>query len=349
MSIAIRVDGVSLNYTAPDKRSIRSLRIFSNRKNRRTIQALKDVSFTVEQGEILGIIGTNGSGKSTMLKVLNGVLAHDAGTIDLYGNSVSLLSLGVGFNPELSGHDNVFLSGLLLGFTEAEIREQYNEIVAFAELGDAIYQPVKTYSSGMHSKLAFSIAVTLKTDILLIDEVLSVGDLQFRQRSQEKMRALMKEPGRTVIIVSHNLTELQQLCDRVLWLEKGRMRAIGPASEVLDAYREEMSLVPANSARLEEPRLKVTPKYKSVLLQWKPVEHAVDYRVYRKEMVEGSRWTPFLDGYPKTELLDENLSSNIAYVYTARARAETPDGRSIWSEFIPSAQVRPLAEPPAEE
>ena len=222
----------------------RSLRPFSlrggkagGRSQRR--EALRGVSFRVEEGEILGVVGRNGSGKSTLLRAAAGILSPDRGSIETFGRSVSLLAIGVGFQPRLTGRDNILLSGLLMGFSEAEIRERTPEIIAFSELGEAIDRPVRTYSSGMYSKLAFSITVTLETSILLIDEVLSVGDARFNQKSFAKMEELIAGEGRTVLMVSHAAATIRRLCTRALWLEEGRVRLEGPVEEVLRAYGEE--------------------------------------------------------------------------------------------------------------
>ena len=204
-------------------------------------EAVRGVSFSVPKGEILGIVGKNGSGKSTMLRAIAGIFSPDTGTIDLKGNSVSLLSIGVGFQPKLTGRENIILSGMLLGFSEEQVRAKMDEIIEFANLGEFIDMPVKTYSSGMHSKLAFSITAILEADIMLIDEVLSVGDAKFKKKSYNKMKELISSEDRTVLIVSHSSETLQELCTSVLWLHEGEMKMIGKPEEVLPAYDEFMS------------------------------------------------------------------------------------------------------------
>ena len=201
---------------------------------------MKHVSFEVEKGEILGIVGKNGSGKSTMLRALAHIFSPDEGTIDTFDNTVSLLSIGVGFQKELSGRENIVLSGMLLGFPEEEIREKMPRIIKFADLGDFIDRPVSTYSSGMYSKLAFSITAILETDIILIDEVLSVGDRRFKKKSYKKMKSLISDKERTVVIVSHNNQSLRDLCTKVLWINEGEMVMIGETNEVLNKYEEYM-------------------------------------------------------------------------------------------------------------
>ena len=161
------------------------------------------MSFGVEKGEIFGMIGSNGSGKSTLMRVIAGLMSPDSGSVDLHGNTVSLLALGVGFHNNLSGRDNIYLSGILMGYSSKEVDEKYDDIADFSELGDYLEKPVRTYSSGMRSKLAFSIAINLRADILLVDEVFSVGDMRFRKKSRAVMEEMMHEEDLTVIIISH--------------------------------------------------------------------------------------------------------------------------------------------------
>ncbi len=198
-------------------------------------------TFEIEEGKILGLIGKNGSGKSTMLRAIAGIFSADEGSIDLHNNTISLLSIGVGFNNNLTGYENIYLSGMLLGFTESQIKEKEQEIIDFADIGEFIYKPVKTYSSGMYSKLAFAITAILETDIMLIDEVLSVGDAKFKEKSYNKMKELILDEHRTVIIVSHSLGTIKELCDEVIWLHDGEVRMQGNAEEVISKYEEFMN------------------------------------------------------------------------------------------------------------
>lgn len=238
---AITIKNLHISYKGLKKTSIRSTFFNRKKKNRfEVFQALKGVSVNIEEGKILGIIGKNGSGKSTMLRAIAGIFSPDKGKVNLHGNTISLLSIGVGFNKKLSGYENIYLSGLLLGFTEEEIKEKEKEIIDFADIGDFIYKPVKTYSSGMYSKLAFAITAILETDIMLIDEVLSVGDVQFRKKSYNKMKELIFDEHRTVIIVSHSTNTLKELCDEVLWLHDGKIKMMGKPKEVLQQYEEFM-------------------------------------------------------------------------------------------------------------
>ena len=237
--IAITVKDLHITYRGLKKTSIRaSWKNFGNKIE--LFKALKGVSFEVEEGKILGMVGTNGAGKSTMLRAIAGIFSPDKGKIDLHGNTISLLSIGVGFNKKLTGKENIYLSGMLLGFSEDEIKAKEKEIIEFADIGDFIYKPVKTYSSGMYSKLAFAITAILETNIILIDEVLSVGDAKFKEKSYNKMKELISDEKRTVIIVSHNLDTIAELCDEVLWLEKGEIMMIGSPEEVLPKYNEFM-------------------------------------------------------------------------------------------------------------
>ena len=204
-------------------------------------EALHGVSFTIDQGEIVGLVGRNGSGKSTLLRVLAGIFEPDRGVVDLHGHTVSLLALGVGFQTQLSGRENIYLSGLLLGFSKQEIDAQIQEIIDFSELGKFIEKPVRTYSSGMQSKLGFAITAILKTDIILVDEVLSVGDAHFKKKSFAKMQELISEKARTVVIVSHNSATIRSTCERVIWLHDGDIKMMGETSLVMDLYDDFMT------------------------------------------------------------------------------------------------------------
>ena len=202
----------------------------------KVFKAVKGVSFEVPKGQILGICGKNGSGKSTLLRAISGIFSTDSGSINLHGNSISLLSIGVGFQKQLTGYENIFLSGMLLGYSKEQIEEKINDIIEFSELGDFIYRPVRSYSSGMHSKLAFSITAILETDIMLIDEVLSVGDIHFKEKSYNKMKELISNDDRTVVIVSHNSNTIKELCNKVIWLHEGLIKAQGDPKDIMDKY-----------------------------------------------------------------------------------------------------------------
>lgn len=237
---AISVKDLKIRYKSVQAYSIKKSLLRLKGVEAKAFEAVRGVSFDVRKGEILGITGKNGSGKSTMLRALANIFSPDEGSIDLHGHSVSLLAIGVGFKSEMTGRENIMLSGMLLGFSEKEVQARMDEIIEFAGLGNFIDMPVRTYSSGMYSKLAFSITAILETEIMLIDEVLSVGDEKFKKKSYEKMKSLISQRNRTVVIVSHNLGTLEELCDRVMWMHEGKIMQIGEPKEVLKAYREFM-------------------------------------------------------------------------------------------------------------
>ncbi len=237
---AITAENVHLSYRSivPVSRRKQASSSPSRKRSGRVerFEALHGISFEIKQGEIVGLVGRNGSGKSTLLRILAGIFEADRGTVDLHGSTVSLLALGVGFLRQLSGRENIYLSAMLLGFSKPQIDKQIDEIIEFSELGDFIEKPVRTYSSGMVSKLGFSISAILKTDIILVDEVLSVGDAKFKKKSFNKMMELISEKTRTVVIVSHDSNTIRRLCTSVIWLHDGDIRMIGPTNEVVNAY-----------------------------------------------------------------------------------------------------------------
>lgn len=238
--IAIEVKDLCIDYRPLKNISIVKTLFHKKDDKEKAFRAVKNVSFEVEKGEILGIVGKNGSGKSTMLRALAGIFRPDEGSIDLKGNSISLLSIGVGFNNEMSGRENIIISGMLLGFSKEQIQERMDSIIDFAEIGEFIDMPVKTYSSGMYSKLAFAITANLETDVILVDEVLSVGDERFKKKSLNKMKELILDKNRTVVIVSHDLNTLKELCDKILWIHEGEVKEYGKPQEILERYREFM-------------------------------------------------------------------------------------------------------------
>ena len=198
-------------------------------------RALKDVSFEIKRGEVVGIVGNNGAGKSTLLKVISGILRPTEGNVEIGGNVVPMLELGSGFDFDLTGRENVFLNGSILGYSESFLKEKYNEIVEFSELGEFIDIPMRNYSSGMIMRLAFSIASMVSPDILIVDEILAVGDAAFQEKSYARMTELMSH-GTTVLLVSHNIEQIRRLCDRVIWLDHGNVVAIGDTAEICDRY-----------------------------------------------------------------------------------------------------------------
>ncbi len=214
------------------------LNIFKRNTYKR-FKALDDVSFSVKQGEFFGIIGRNGSGKSTLLKIIAGIYLPDRGSVKYNGRIVPFLELGVGFNPDLTARENIFLNGTILGLTRAEIRRKFDEIVDFAEIRDFLDTPVKNFSSGMYVRLAFSIAIQVDADIYILDEVLAVGDVGFQKKCFRRLDELQKKKA-TIIFVSHDVETVQKQCDRVLLLEHGKVDTIGPPKEVVKRYRKKI-------------------------------------------------------------------------------------------------------------
>ncbi|MBS4539137.1 ABC transporter ATP-binding protein [Clostridium sp. D2Q-11] len=243
-NLAIEVKNINVKYKFVKSMNIKQelIKMIKRKKETRTkeVWALKNLSFSIKRGSNVGIIGSNGSGKTTLLKTIASIFQPDSGEICVHENSISLLTLGAGFQPELSGYENIYLNGLILGFTKEQIDAKREEIIEFSGIGDFIYSPIRTYSSGMKTRLAFSIACHIEPDILLIDEVLGVGDESFRQKSNEKLKELI-DHDRTVIMVSHSLPALQELCDELIWIEKGVLKEYGDTETVLNHYKEYMN------------------------------------------------------------------------------------------------------------
>jgi ABC-type polysaccharide/polyol phosphate transport system ATPase subunit len=237
---AVKVEHLSVTYrtTFEKKPTLRSALVRLGRRQRtvREIKAVRDVSFEVPHGTVLGIVGVNGAGKSTLMRTVAGILPPTDGRVEVYGRVSTLLALGVGFKGDLSGRENVVLGGLAAGLTRDQLAAKYDEIAEFAELGDFMDLPMRTYSSGMYGRLAFSVAVNMEPDILLIDEALSVGDARFKQKSFEKMRELC-EQARTIFIVSHGLKGIRKLCNEVIWMHDGRVQMRDEPDTVVDAYK----------------------------------------------------------------------------------------------------------------
>ncbi len=235
----IEVRDLGLKFKMQKRRRSRTLSLLLERSRNQQrsadeFWALRHVSFKVEQGETVGIIGRNGSGKSTLLRVIAGIYPPDEGTVTVDGEVSTLFGLGTGFNAELSGHDNIYLNGVLMGLTKDQVDGIIDDIVGFAELGDFIDMPVRTYSSGMRSRLGFAIAMNVDKDIVLIDEIMGAGDAAFRQKAEAEMTRIMGE--KTVIIVSHNMSAIERFATRVIWFDKGVMAATGDPQEVVEQY-----------------------------------------------------------------------------------------------------------------
>lgn len=239
MSEAIRVSGLSKKYNLYEKPIDRMKEALSitSKNYHREFYALKDVSFSVKKGETVGIIGCNGSGKSTVLKIITGVLNATSGDIDIQGRISALLELGAGFNMEYTGIENVYLNGTMIGMKKEEIDAKLQDILEFADIGDFVYQPCKTYSSGMFVKLAFAVAINIDPEILIVDEALSVGDVFFQAKCFRKFESF-KEMGKTILFVSHDLGSVSKYCDRVIVMHKGRVIKEGPPKEMIDLYKQ---------------------------------------------------------------------------------------------------------------
>ena len=237
----IRVSDVTMRFRMNNDK-ILSLKEFVTTALRGKLQystftALEHVSFEVQKGETIGLIGRNGAGKSTLLKIISGIMKPTEGSVECRGNVVPMLELGSGFDMDLSGRENVYLNGAILGYTKPFLDAKFQEILDFSELGDFINIPIRNYSSGMLARLAFSIAAVVKPEILIVDEILAVGDAQFQEKSKRRMMELMGG-GTTVLLVSHDIEQVKELCRRAVWLEHGRVREIGDAKEVCGAYEQ---------------------------------------------------------------------------------------------------------------
>lgn len=238
----IKVDNVSMRFNLGIEKNF-SLKLFfinlfkpRKKKEKKTdFWALKDVSFEVKRGEVVGFIGSNGAGKSTMLKVIAGVMKPTKGKVEVHGNICPMIELGAGFDMDLTARENIFLNGAVLGYSKKFIEEKFDEIVEFSELKDFLDVPVRNFSSGMTARLAFSIATVVDPEILIVDEILSVGDMAFQAKSEAKMRSLIGG-GTTVLYVSHSIDSIKSICDKAVWLDHGKVVKMGPAAEICDEY-----------------------------------------------------------------------------------------------------------------
>jgi len=238
---AIILENVSVRYRLPSERigtlKEYAIRLLQRRLKHREFWAIKDLDLNIQQGEVFGIVGDNGAGKSTLLKVISKVLRPTTGHVRIYGKIAPLLELGAGFHPELSGRENVFLNGALLGYSHDEMNQVFDEIVEFSELAEFIDAPIRTYSSGMYARLGFAVATAHQPEILIVDEILSVGDEAFQRKCTDRI-AGFRENCATVLMVSHNLDLIAGMCNRAAWLDHGKLIHIGNAEEVVAKYRE---------------------------------------------------------------------------------------------------------------
>ena len=227
-------------YTKPQDRLKEALNPFK-KSYHHDFYAMNDVSFEIKKGETVGIVGKNGAGKSTLLKMITGVLTPTSGSIEVNGKIASLLELGAGFNPEMTGYENIYLNGTLMGFSKEEIDTKVDAILEFADIGEFIQQPVKIYSSGMFARLAFSIAINVEPDILIVDEVLSVGDARFQSKSIKKMESI-RDNGTTILFVSHGIEQIKRFCNKAIWIDNGNLKQIGNQTLVSDLYTDSLHL-----------------------------------------------------------------------------------------------------------
>lgn len=218
--------------------SLKEKLLFWNRNKKEKREVLKDINLTIKNGEAVALIGVNGSGKSTLLKLMTKIIYPNKGKITTYGKLTSLLELGAGFHPDFSGRENIYFNASIFGLTQKEIDDRIDKIIEFSELGSYIDNPVRTYSSGMYMRLAFAVAINVDADILLVDEILSVGDQHFQEKCINKMKELKKE-GKTMVFVTHGLESAKELCDRAVWINKGVIRLDGKTDEVIEKYIEE--------------------------------------------------------------------------------------------------------------
>lgn len=236
----IKVNNVSMKFNLGIEKNFSLKQFFIDllsrkKKEKNEFWALSDVNFEVKKGEVVGFVGSNGAGKSTLLKVIAGVMKPTNGNIEVYGNICPMIELGAGFDMDLTARENIFLNGAVMGYSKEFIEKKFDEIVEFSELKDFLDVPVRNFSSGMVARLAFSIATIVDPEILIVDEILSVGDIAFQQKSENKMRSMIGG-GTTVLFVSHSVEQIKNLCDRAVWLDHGHVKMIGEAKEVCEAY-----------------------------------------------------------------------------------------------------------------
>ncbi len=252
---AIRVDDLSVTYRASfeSRPTLKATlkRLGRRQKVVREIEAVRHVSFDVPHGSVLGVIGANGAGKSTLMRTVAGILPPTSGRVEVHGRVSTLLALGVGFNKNLSGRENVVLGGLAAGLKRDQLAAKYDEIAEFAELGEFMDLPMRTYSSGMYGRLAFSVAVNMEPDILIVDEALSVGDARFKRKSLEKMKQLCSRAG-TILLVSHSLGTVRELCDEVIWMHKGQLVMRDDAATVVGEYTRFLDVGESDVVAMED-------------------------------------------------------------------------------------------------
>jgi len=311
---AITISNLSKVYKIYDNPKDRVLEAFHIGKKQRytEFKALNDVNFSVEQGETVGIIGTNGAGKSTLLKIITGVLNPTQGSVDIHGKVSALLELGAGFNQEYTGIENIYLNGRMMGYTKKEMDERRNGIIEFADIGDFIEQPVKTYSSGMFARLAFAVAINVEPDILIVDEALSVGDVFFQNKCFTKFDELKKK-GVTILFVSHDIESVRQMCSRVLWLDHGKARAFGNTMEICDMYmdKKRKDTVYVSGHITDEGKEEIVVQQIDEEKKYPKLDH-VDDRFHNNKVRIRSAYFTDVDGeYANTQYVDNFYNAHI--------------------------------------
>lgn len=310
--IAIKIDNLSKVYKLYDKpidRMKESLSL-TRKKYSREHYALNDISFQIRKGETVGIIGTNGSGKSTLLKIITGVLTPSCGKVEVNGKVSALLELGAGFNPEYTGLENIYLNGTMMGYSKEEMDPKVNSILEFADIGEFINQPVKTYSSGMFARLAFAVAINVEPEILIVDEALSVGDVRFQLKCMDRMKKMM-EGGTTVLFVSHDINTIKKFCTTAIWLDKGVMKAYGEINRVSDRYLDFLKAGKNdNSAEenIEEKKNDIKP-----FTPRESIAEVIDFKIV--DRLNNNVSEIYLDEYLKIEVVydvyDENIKNPV--------------------------------------
>ncbi len=296
---SIKIQNLTKVYHLYDKSSDRIKETFFKKKLSKDHYALNGISLDVKKGESIGIVGTNGSGKSTLLKLITGVVSPTEGELHTYGKVAALLELGAGFNPEYTGIENIYLNGTMMGYSKEEMEERVPSIIEFADIGDFVYQPVKSYSSGMFARLAFAVSISVEPDILIVDEALSVGDTRFQVKCIDKMTEL-RDKGTTILFVTHAVEQIKRFCNRAIWIREGQIVRDGEASQIVDLYdnfmkygdraleekKDEGELkpfcIPEDSSYLAA--IKKVEMNKEIFQSFEPLEVTVTYDIYDKDM-----------------------------------------------------------------
>ncbi len=295
---SIQIQNLTKVYRLYDKNTDRLKETFFKKKYSKDHYALKNINLDIKKGESIGIVGTNGSGKSTLLKLITGVVSPTEGELHTHGKIAALLELGAGFNPEYTGIENIYLNGTMMGYSEEEMKERVPDIIDFADIGDFIYQPVKSYSSGMFARLAFAVSINVDPDILIVDEALSVGDTRFQVKCIDKMTEL-RDKGTTILFVTHSIEQIKRFCTRTIWIKEGELIRDGEASQIVDLYDNYMKYGDSALGEEEEQELQpfCKPKDTSCLAaiqkveinkdlfqSFEPLEVTVTYDIYDENM-----------------------------------------------------------------